>query len=437
MNVALILLVLLVLLVSAPASGDQYIAGIDIGKEYEARVRSGIEHNRKNAAEIEVISKGGKPVSGVSVKVTQTTSDFLFGCAFPQWTAPPQYLGKDGWDNWNRYFTRLFNYATTENSLKWGPLEPEEGIYKWESADFIANWCRQHNIKLKGHCLVWAFDHHGTPDWVYTHTPDEIGDLVKQRIDTVVGRYKDDIRIWDVVNESTHLHRFETAWRPDYQVLAFKWAREADPDATLVINEYSNLCGNADKYVTMVKRLLANGAPIDAIGEQAHDSPLWYSPKQIFSNLDKLASTGLRVHLTEVTHPSSGAPITGGFVNGNWDEQKQAEFYRYLMTLAFSHPNVDAITFWAFWDGSSWLQGGGIVRKDWTPKPAYYVVDDLINNKWKTRFETRSDANGKISFHGFHGQYEITATTADGKTARGDMRISRSKDIAKITIRMD
>lgn len=415
----------LVLAASLAAANDDFVAGIDIGKDYEARVRRDIEENRKSPATIEVVSKAGRRITGAKVSVRQTSSDFLFGCAFPMWTAPPDKLGKEGWENWNRHFTRLFNFATTENSIKWDPMEHVEGVCKWESADFISQWCRERGIELKGHNLVWGLDHHGTPDWVYRYPPSMIGDLVEKRIKSVIDRYRGDIKIWDVVNEPVHLHRLETAWSPDYVLLSYKWAREADPNAMLVINDYSSFVGAGDKYVALVKGLLAKGAPIDVIAEQAHDAPHWYSPKEILETLDKMASTGLRIHLTELTYPSSGSKITGGFVTGNWDEQKQAEFYRYLMTLAFSHPNVDAITLWAFWDGSTWLKGGGIIREDWTPKPAYDVMDDLINNKWKTRFEAASDANGQVRFHGFHGDCEVTVTAPNGRTARGVIRLSR------------
>ena len=419
----------LVLLVAGVcARGDDFIAGIDIGREYEARVRSGIEQNRKSPAVIEVVSKSGAKVAGAKVGVKQTGSDFLFGCAFPMWSEPPKRLGAQGWENWNRCFGRLFNFATTENSIKWGPIEPEEGNIRWESADFIAKWCRQRNIELKGHNLVWALDRGGTPEWVYRYSPGEIGDLVKRRIDTVLARYRNDIKIWDVVNEPVHLHRLETAWSKDYVLLSYKWAREADPKATLVINDYANFRGAVDEYVPLVKDLLAKGAPIDVIGEQAHDAPYWYSPKDIFDTLDKMASTGLRIHLTELTYPSNNSKITGGFAKGNWDEARQAEFYRYLMTLAFSHPNVDAITMWAFWDGSSWLKGGGIVREDWTPKPAFESVDDLINSKWKTRFEARSDADGRVRFHGFHGEYQITVTSPKGNTASITTHLARGSE---------
>ncbi len=415
------------MILGAQANSDEHVAGIDIGPRYEARVRTGIEQNRKSGASIKVVDARGHRIVGAKVSVRQTSHDFLFGCAFPMWSEPPKQLGEKGWENWNRYFTRLFNYTTTENSLKWGPMEPQEGKLRWEATDFLISWARERNIKIKGHNLIWALPEHGFPKWLEKYSPDEIARRAKERIFSVMGRVRKDIPIWDVVNEPVHLHWFEQHWSSDYVLDSYKWAREADPNATLVINDYAGFRGDVDKFVPMVKDLLKKGAPIDAIGEQAHDPPHWYSPKEIFDTLDKMATTGLRIHITELTYPSNDAEITGGFVHGKWDEENQGRFYRYFLTLAFSHPSVDAITLWAMWDGSSWLKPGGIIRQDWTPKPAYEAMDDLINNKWMTRFDAVSDTNGEVRFRGFQGEYEVSVTCADGRHATTKVHLERGK----------
>ena len=48
-----------------------------------------------------------------------------------------------------------YNSVTCENAMKSGELHPAEGVWKWEGADSIANWCRRHHIPMRGHCLVW------------------------------------------------------------------------------------------------------------------------------------------------------------------------------------------------------------------------------------------------------------------------------------------
>jgi hypothetical protein len=51
--------------------------------------------------------------------------------------------------------------------------------------------------------------------------------------------------------------------------------------------------------------------------------------------------------------------------------------------------------------------GGGLLRFDMSRKPAYEVLDNLINKEWNTSFETVVDKNGELSFRGFYGEYEV------------------------------
>ena len=86
-----------------------------------------------------------------------------------------------------------YNSVTCENAMKPGELHPAEGVWKWEGADSIANWCRRHNIPMRGHCLVW---HSQFADWMMY---DKKGKFVKkevfykrlrEHIHTVMNRYK-------------------------------------------------------------------------------------------------------------------------------------------------------------------------------------------------------------------------------------------------------
>ena len=57
--------------------------------------------------------------------------------------------------------------------------------------------------------------------------------------------------------------------------------------------------------------------------------------------------------------------------------------------------------------------GGGLLRFDMTEKPAYKVLDRLINHEWKTSLETELDSDS-LSFRGFYGEYEITIEDENG-----------------------
>lgn len=84
--------------------------------------------------------------------------------------------------------------------------------------------------------------------------------------------------------------------------LAFRYAREADPDAVLVINDYG-MEGNGNKVNDMVKlveKLLAKGTPIDAVGFQMHVSMYGPDVKLIREAFEKVIALGVNVQVTEL-----------------------------------------------------------------------------------------------------------------------------------------
>jgi hypothetical protein len=98
------------------------------------------------------------------------------------------------------------------------------------------------------------------------------------------------------------------------------------------------------------------------------------------------------------------------------------EFYRVL----FSHPAVEAITWWDFTDQNAWQRApAGLVRADMTPKPAYNELERLIKDQWWTKSEATAGAEGQAQFRGFLGDYEISAQVA-GKTLSGTFRLDKT-----------
>src|SRR4029079_13329115 len=121
---------------------------------------------------------------------------------------------------------------------------------------------------------------------------------LRDHITTLVGHYKGKIKSWDVVNEAINdngdaqtaqtEYLRNSQWLrnlgPDFLTLAFKFAHEADPDATLYYNDYG--INDGPKHVsskTPHKRLLREGAPIHGVGSQGH----WSTATVPYAAIDK------------------------------------------------------------------------------------------------------------------------------------------------------
>ena len=70
---------------------------------------------------------------------------------------------------------------------------------------------------------------------------------------------------------------------------------------------------------------------------------------------------------------------------------------------------------------------GGLLRFDLSPKPAYERLKELIQKRWHTEATLTTDSEGKASFRGFYGAYEIEAI-ANGKEAKATLALSAENE---------
>ena len=123
-----------------------------------------------------------------------------------------------------------------------------------------------------------------------------------------------------------------------------------------------------------------------------------------------MARTGRRIHISEITIPQAGRGEKGLAI--------QAIAVRNLYRIWFSHKAVAGITWWNLVDGCSFSgepQISGLFTRDMRPKPAYDVLNALVNGEWKSK-GTVSAKGGKIAFRGFRGRYRLSWKGVNGKT---------------------
>jgi GH35 family endo-1,4-beta-xylanase len=400
-----------------------------------ARAEQMIASHRQGDVVIRVVDRAGRPVDGAEIKVTQVNHEFKFGCYLVLHELPA-----DRQPDYTAYFLHLFNYATV--SCYWGIVESRRGQPYWDRADRDVAWGVEHKLMLKGHPLVWGAESIGPPKWL-SRKPDELSAQLKQRVQETMGRYRGRITLWDVVNEPLDRGIFEEVLGDSYIKVAFEWAREADPDARLVINEYGIFSAQSRKrepYLKLLERLVAEQTPFDAIGIQAHE-PLteWFDPAVVSETLDRYAQIGKPIHITEFTTQTVDREITGRYRQGRgrWTPERQAEYWREFFTICFGNPQVEAITVWGLDDTRAWLPGGALLDERWQPKPAYLALDQLINQQWRTR-STGVTEHGVFQLRGFYGDYDVEAEMPDGvkiarrftlrRGKRNEWNLERGKD---------
>lgn len=360
---------------------------------------------------------------------------FLAGTAFAQFGRSADNGPASLKDAYNGYFTigvavnqrnisdptqielikKQFNSITAENDMKSGEVHPSEGVWKWERADKVANFCRQNGIKLRGHCLVW---HSQFCNWMFN---DKNGKQVKKEvfyarlrdhIHTVVSRYKDIVYAWDVVNEAMsdgggrgfggnepNPYRQSQLYNlcgDEFIAKAFEYAHEADPNAILFYNDYNAATpAKRDRIYNMVKKMQDAGVPITGIGMQGHYNIYGPSEEDVDAALTKYSELVKHIHITELDIRCNQE--MGGQLQFSRGEKSvmpgyistlQEDQYARIFRVFRKHKDViDNVTLWNLCDADSWV---GVNNhplpfdENLKPKKAYYAIknfDASLDNK--------------------------------------------------------
>ena len=298
---------------------------------------------------------------------------------------------------------RQFDSLTPENAMKMGPIHPDSTRYFWDDADAIVSFAQAHKLRVRGHNLCW---HEQTPRWLFKKTDGSTvskAGLLKRlhdHIDTVVKRYKGKIYAWDVVNEAIADNPQEFLRNSDWLKIcgedfiaeAFRYAHAADPEAVLFYNDYNTeRPEKRERVYQLLKKLKDAKVPVDGVGLQAHWSLQEPSEPELRATIERFASLGLQVQITELDvsvypwekerrarRPDESDAYTPGM------QQRQAEQYRMVFKVFRDYPKViTGVTFWNISDKYTWLDTYPVAgRKNYPllfdqqlrPKKAFYEV---------------------------------------------------------------
>ncbi len=402
----------------------------------EERIRLGIETNRKGTGRLRFLNSAGRSAPGVNYRLKLVRHHFLFGAnAFILGGLPTPEKN----EAFERAFAGLFNSAVVP--FYWSGTEPEPGelrfgadsrpIYRRPPTDVVLDFCSRHNLVPKAHCLVW---HQFLPKWL-PQDPTKVMALICKRMDEIAARYGDKISLWDVVNEPMEKFLFPDrhVLPKDYVFKSFEHARKVFPESCrLILNEATTFSWRefheeTSGFDLLARNLLLRGARVDGLGLQYHyfffgpdgmfapnsfltdvaalqaQGRHLLDPEHLLDVLDGYGAVGMPIQISEITVPCY-SDISDG-------EQLQARLAEHLYKIWFSHSAVDGIYWWNALDGTangaeSALKAG-LIREDFTPKPAYTALRNLIRNEWTTALDGTADA--VTLFRGFHGDYELEA----------------------------
>lgn len=299
-----------------------------------------------------------------------------------------------------------YSILVAENAMKWKALRPAPDKFSFDAADELVAFAERNAIKVRGHNLCW---HEALPDWFATTvTKENAQQFLTDHIMTVASHYKSKIHSWDVVNEGVDAKSGrgdglrKSPWfemlGPDYLDIAFRSAREADPNALLTYNEYGIEYDNEEESqkraftLQLLRRLKASNVPLDAVGIQSHIKA--GSPHSFGNGIREFIASaremGLQAFITEMDVNDDELPN---------DDPAQldhtiAAVYRDYLNTVLADPAVTAVLTWGVSDAHTWLNSP--MRKqrhpnrpqrplpfdeNYHPKEAFFAMRDSFDHR--------------------------------------------------------
>lgn len=289
-------------------------------------------------------------------------------------------------------FDTYWNQITPQNECTWTVVEKNRGEYDWTSCDIVYNWAKEHKALFTFRTLLWGSHY---PVWLTKLDSAETKQAITEWFDAVQEHYPD-LEMIEVVNEAVkNGNSYHSAFdrgnsmiealggdtgNYEFVVTAFKMARERWPKAILIYNDYNTILWQKDQGIDLLKKIKAQGAPVDAYGMQFHETIQQGSGSWCTS------SATLKRALHEA-HEQTGLPIyITQYDVGSKDDEFQKKCYQEHFPILMETDYVNGITLWGYVYGKTWISCNGLEQgcsgliKDGVERPALTWLKEYLKN---------------------------------------------------------
>ena len=209
--------------------------------------------------------------------------------------------------------TSQSSFITIDGESDWSKVYPSPSQYNYKQVDKLVSFAESNNMPIQYHHLLWG-EQSFLPSWLKNghYSSEQLLGIIHSYISNVVGHYKNKVAVWSVVNEAfsraQHINSLSDWWANNikdgttYIDDSFIWAHQADPNATLILNDFENNTENSVSNATYsyIKAAKARDIPIDGIGMQMHinaaDPP---SMEAMIKNIQRFDAIGVPTYITE------------------------------------------------------------------------------------------------------------------------------------------
>jgi hypothetical protein len=282
----------------------------------------------------------------------------------------------------------------------WNEIEPAEADYHWEGYDAVLEWAQTQDVDIAGGPLI-DFSTGRLPDWLWLWEGDisSLAGLMCSHVETVVKRYRDRIRTWQLCAASNlagvlSLGEDELLW---LTVRLVETARQVDPSLDLIVGiaqpwgEYMTGRDRNHSPFVFADTLIRSGLSLAALDLEL---VMGASPRGSYCRdtldasrlLDLYALLGVPLQVT-VGYPSADTldadadaalSVAGGHWRDGFSPEMQANWADAFVALALCKPAVRSVQWVHLRDGvPHQFPNCGLVAAGDKDKPVLHRLRDL------------------------------------------------------------
>ncbi|XP_067664849.1 uncharacterized protein [Haliotis asinina] len=381
-----------------PDAGIDFIADdvslqtVDEDMTWKAEADARIQKIRKNNINVQVTHSSSFTPADIEIKIDHKSHLFGFGSVINE-----NYMTNSGYKQYQNFVYDMFNWATA-GSFKWKYNRGTKDHPDYTATTNAVKVLKQHGMKVRGHNMFWGVPGH-SPSWVEALNGTMLKAAIAERVKFMTGITKGTLDHWDVNNELLHGQLYEEkTGDPLYSEKIYDMVHKADPVPTLFLNDYDVVAVGAvtDAYVDQAKEFKKANVGLGGLGLQSHFRD--YTPPDptlLKRRLDKLGSVGLPLWITEMDLV-------------HHDENIRADWYDWALRTYFSHPSVEGVIFWGFWDHQMKSPYAALINGyNFYVNAAGQRYFDLVQKEWSTHVTKKLSDGSSFTVNGFHGDYDV------------------------------
>lgn len=393
-------------------AGIQFFSIAQNTNTWKEEARARINKHRKVNLKINVVDTQNNPINDATIEIKLVRHHFKFGAVVDK-----DFLDSKYTDSYKKTLKTYFNSSGFENALK-----PKRRFSDTENkAEKVMQWLKTNDFSVRGHALVWENPRNMRNDEKKVYFNKNTTKATKEKkLFKLCGRHfkhaipKWDVICWDVLNEPIGNHHINDLTTTNTFAYWFKLAdkirkQHNKPNLKLFINENRVISGTTPDtykrpklYRDIIQGIIDQGAPIEGIGMQSRIKHSFVSPEDMYNKLKSFEGFNLPIHATEFEVRDTNKKT--------YTEEERKQIIEQFMLIYVSHPLVEGIWHWTFFDNKKGRKPWALFNYDGTPTVSGEQWLQTMKTDFNTHEKLTSDSNGNVDLRAFKGDYKITIT---------------------------